>query len=121
MSAEARGRSGSLRGARLRRWLLYLRRRASHARCTQLRVLHSNASTKDQFNLRRLSGELNERTSRLPTAHSIIACFIRDPSAVSGVKNTGGSRDTQDIQAADAQTILNAASARMLRVSYGVM
>ena len=27
MSAEARGRSGSLRGARLRRWLLYLRRR----------------------------------------------------------------------------------------------
>jgi hypothetical protein len=25
------------------------------------------------------------------------------------------------IQAADAQTILNAASARMLRVSYGVM
>ena len=28
---------------------------------------------------------------------------------------------TSAIQAADAQTILNAASARMLRVSYGVM
>ena len=28
---------------------------------------------------------------------------------------------TSTIQAADAQTILNAASARMLRVSYGVM
>ena len=39
---------------------------------------------------------------------------------VRGVKDTGGSRDTRTI---DAQTILNAASARarMLRVSLGVM
>ena len=44
------------------------------------------------------------------------------------VKDTGGSRDTHHvanistaIQTADAQTILNAASARMLRVSFGVM
>jgi hypothetical protein len=50
--------------------------------------------------------------------HTLLV-HVHDPVTLTRVRSEVYTQST--VQAADAQTILNAASARMLRVSYGVM